>query len=144
MSNNITTTDFAILEHEIRSFDIYNAPASGALGAHDLYLLEQAGFRVIQVVTGNVVYSMGLKGLLRNVQRAFVRGEMPDFTAMIRDARVLARNRLLAEAAALGADGVIDFAWTTQEFADFLEVVATGTAIKRVATSAAVDVAVGA
>ena len=123
--------DMAALEVEIREFDLAGAPRSTTFAAHDLYLLEQAGYAIVQVVFGNIVYSMGVKGLLRSVGRALRRGEMTDFTRMLNDARVIARNRMLARARDLGATAVVGVTFETEEFADFLEVTARGTAVIR-------------
>ncbi len=132
------------LEQEIQSFDLAKAPTSSTFTANELYLLQQAGFEVRQLVFGNIVYSMGTKGLFRTVRRAFKQGEMPDFTRMINDSRIIARNRMLKQAEEVGATGVIDVIFDLREFADFIEITATGTAVKKVGEHKSVPVAVGA
>jgi uncharacterized protein YbjQ (UPF0145 family) len=120
------------LEKELTDFDYALSPHSATLSPHEVYLLKQAGYEPVQVVFGNVVYSMGITGLLRTVWRAFTRGEMYDFTRLNKDARQLARNRLLEEARMLGATDVFGVVLDTREYADFMEVIATGTAVKKV------------
>ena len=139
----VNLQDIRVLETEIQNFPLADSPGSTILTAHELYLLEKAGYEVIQIVFGNIVYSMGLRGLFRSFQRAFMQGEMADFTRMINDARILARNRMLVNAKALGADKVIGIIIDANEYGDFLEVTATGTAVRRVGPMQETDVAVG-
>ena len=132
------------LDREIVTFSLQDAPHSATLSVQELYLLEKAGYEVCQVVVGNIVYAMGLKGLLKSVQRAFVRGEMVDFTHMNRDARNLARNRMLDAAREVGATDVINVVFQTQEYADFIEITVIGTAIKKVSSpSDDIETAIG-
>lgn len=131
------------LEEEISHFNFNEAPQSATLSPHEIYLLKQAGYEVVQVVFGNVVFSMGVVGVLRTVFRAFTRGEMYDFTRLNRDARLLARNRLLQEAKTLGATHVFAVTFSTKEFADFIEIIATGTACKKVSDVSPQQIVVG-
>src|SRR3954469_4368781 len=108
-----------VLDMEIAKFDLHNAPKSCTLSVQELYLLEKAGYEVCQVVIGNIVYSMGVRGLLKSVQKALVKGEMLDFTHMNKDARNLARNRMLEAAKEVGATHVVNVVYQTQEYADF-------------------------
>ena len=132
------------LELELRNFDLKAAPASSMLSANERYLLEKSGLRPLRVVTGNIVYSMGTKGLFSSVTGAFSRGEMTAFTQMINDARLIAINRMLMAAAALGATEVIGVQLEMKEYADFAEVTAMGTAVVKIGEPSDVDVAVGA
>lgn len=143
-NQRVTVHDVATLEKEIADFDMHGAPTSTTLSGNELYLLEQGGYRPVQLVFGNVVWSMGARGLIRSVQRAFTRGEMVDYTRMINDARLLARNRMLDQALRLGATDVISVILDVREWADFIEVTATGTAVIRTQDAKAVAVAVGA
>lgn len=120
------------LEKEIEHFDAKSSPGSTTLTPHELYLLKQIGMEAVQVVFGNVVYSMGVRGLLRTVWRALSRGEMVDFSRLNKDARLLARNRMVDEAKKLGATLVVGVRIDTREYADFMEVVATGTACRKI------------
>ena len=120
-----------ILE-EVKQFAIAEAPKSSTLTPHELYLLQQSGYEPIQVVFGNVVYSMGLRGLFRSFTQALYRGEMVDYSKLNEEARLLARNRMLAEATDLGADAVVGVEIHIRELYDFMEINATGTAVKRV------------
>ena len=105
---------------------------STTLTPHELYLLEKTGYEPIRVVFGIVVYSMGTRGFFRTVRGLFVRGEMVDFSRLNADARRLALVRAHKAAELVGADAVFGVHIDVRELADFLEVVCTGTAVKRV------------
>ena len=141
-------SDIATLEEEIHGVDLETMPWSTLMPANEVFLLQKAGYEPLQVVFGNVVYSMGLRGVFRSIRGAFRRGEMPDFTRMNRDAREVARARMLVAAREIGGDGVVNASLDVQELADFLEVTMTGTAVRRIAghtsSSADVEVAIGA
>lgn len=141
---NVKVQDVEELEREIKALDLSQAPASTTLPANELFLLEQGGYQVLQIVYGNVVYSMGIRGVIRSITRALKRGEMPDFTRMNNDARVIARNRMLQRAQELGATLVVGVLIEVQEYADFLEVTATGTAVRKITASKQAQIAVGA
>jgi uncharacterized protein YbjQ (UPF0145 family) len=128
---SVKITPIEALDKEIEGYDLEGGPSTTTMSANELYLIEQAGYEVLQIVYGNVVYSMGIRGIFRSLTRALTRGEMPDFTRMNNDARVIARNRMAQKARELGADKVVSVTIEVQEFADFLEVTTTGTAVKR-------------
>lgn len=134
------------IEKEINRSDLHQLPTSTTLTPHEVYLMRQMGYKPMQVVFGNVVFSMGALGFLRTIFRAFTRGEMVDFSRLNRDARLLARNRMLEMAKDLGAESVWGVKFDIREYADFIEVIATGTALQkddRPITPASVPVSVG-
>lgn len=120
----------AQIEKEISELDLAQV-TSTTLNPNDLFLMERIGLAPMQVVFGNVVYSMGLRGVFRSFVRALTRGEMYDFSRLNEDARLLARNRMLKAAQNLGATSVIGVVFAVREYADFLEVTAVGTAVRR-------------
>lgn len=133
------------LDAELARFSLQDSPHGSTLTAQELYVLEKAGYEVCNVVIGNIVYSMGARGVVNSIKRSFSRGEMVDFTRMKRDARELARNRMLSEAKAIGATAVVDVQFETQEYADFIEITAIGTAVRKMGAAAtdAPDIVVG-
>lgn len=150
MTNKQTKPRMASMEDveaEIGRIDLTHMPSSTTLPANELYLLHQMGYAPIQVVYGNIVYSMGMRGIFRSLRGAFQRGELPDFTRMNNDARVIARDRMLAAARAVNADMVVGVNIDVQELADLLEVTCTGTALRRAENppnNNSVQIAVGA
>jgi len=119
---------------------------STTLSAHELYLLNQSGLEPVRVVVGNIVYSVGVRGIINTVKRALVRGEMPDFTHLNQLARELAIKRLHDEAQSVGATGVVGVQLENVQYGDFIEVTATGTAVRKSAAGAGgkVEIVVGA
>ncbi len=99
---------------------------------HELYLLHKLGYEPVRVVFGNVVYSMGAKGFFRSLRGLFIRGEMTDFSRLNTDARQLAHVRVQKEAEKIGCSAVFGIRIDVRELADFLEVICTGTAVKKV------------
>jgi uncharacterized protein YbjQ (UPF0145 family) len=119
-------------------------PFTTHLDAHQLYLLRQGGFEPIGIPVGVIVYSMGMQGVVRSFVRAFKRGEMSDFSHFNQIAREVAIARMQKDAATMAADGVVGVKVDTKEYVDFIEVVAMGTAVKRVSDPVTREVVVGA
>ncbi len=140
----VNLTDAAGLEREINSFDFSTGPSSTTLSGNELYLLLQSGYEPLQIVFGNVVYSMGLRGVVQSFTRALRQGEMPAYTRMNNDARVLALKRLNEKGKALGGDMVMGVIFEIRTYADFEEVIATGTAVRRVKQLTDMPIATGA
>lgn len=135
MINTLKTNSREQLEFELKMTNLEELPRSMTLTAQEVYMIQQAGYEPVQVVFGSIVYSMGVKGLLKSLRRALQQGEMPDFSQMNQDARNIARNRLLEEAQKIGATHVMDIKFEEHEWSDFLEVVAQGTACKKIANA---------
>jgi len=67
-----------------------------------------AGYRPMKFAMGNVAYALGIgRGLIGSV-RTMARGEVHEFSQMYNHIRHLALERLKAEAAAAGANAVVD------------------------------------
>lgn len=82
-------------------------------------------------VKGNVVRA---RFFVRDIFAAFrmiVGGEVPEYTKLLAESREQAIDRMIANAEALGADGVVAIRFTTsQVMAGAAEVLVTGTAVK--------------
>jgi len=98
------------------------------LSVNEFVLTTQAGFQPLGLVMGSCVYHIGFQAARWNTSQ-----ELPVLTQALYNARELAMARLVAEAEALGADGVIGVQLRPCSF-DFsmevIEFVAVGTAIK--------------
>ena len=140
--DEIAMTDLKGLDAELARIDLATMPHATTLTAQELYVLEKAGYELCNTVIGNIVYSMGLRGILKSFQRALTKGEMTEFTHMNKNARAVARNRMLEDAQRLGADSVVDVVFQTHEYADFIEITCMGTAVKKVRDAQTVDVVV--
>lgn len=139
---SLRLSNLDVLDKELSAFNLASEPYGTTLTAQELYVLEKAGYEIVNVVIGNIVYSMGIRGMFKSFQRALSRGEMVDFTRMNKDAREIARNRMLKQAKEIGATAVIDITFQTHEYADFIEITAIGTAVRRVRPASDIPIAV--
>ena len=92
-----------------------------------------AGQRVVDVkgqVFGVVVRSRGLGGNVMASLRSIVGGEIKEYTAMLEEARRHASDRMVANAALMGANAVVMMRFDSSEIAQTMsEIVAYGTAV---------------
>lgn len=95
---------------------------------------DVAGSRVAQTfgqAFGLVVRSRGLGGNIVAGLRSLVGGEIHEYTQMLEEARRHAVDRLVANAALMGADAVVAMRFDSSELGETMtEVVAYGTAVK--------------
>ena len=86
---------------------------------------------VLGLVKGSVVQSKHMgKDFLAGLKN-MVGGEIRSYTEMLNEARTIASNRMMEEAAALGADGVIGVRYATASIMQSAaEICAYGTAVR--------------
>ena len=85
---------------------------------------------VLGQVFGVVVRSRGLGGNITASLRSIVGGEIPEYSRLVEDARRHAIDRLVANAALMGANAVVMMRFDSGEIAQSMnEVVAYGTAV---------------
>jgi uncharacterized protein YbjQ (UPF0145 family) len=93
-----------------------------------------AGHRVSQTlgqVFGLVVRSRGLGGNIMAGLRSIAGGEITEYTEMLEEARRHAVDRMVKNAATMGADAVIMMRFDSSELGQTMsEIVAYGTAVK--------------
>ena len=98
------------------------------LSVNEFLLVKEAGFHPLGLVLGSSIYHVGLQ-----VGRWGRNQELTTLTQALYHARELAMSRMVAEAAALGADGIVGVRLDVEqkEFgADVTEFTAVGTAVK--------------
>ncbi|WP_028008475.1 heavy metal-binding domain-containing protein [Solimonas flava] len=92
-----------------------------------------AGHRVVQTLGqafGVVVRSRGIGGNVMAGLRSLVGGEIHEYTQMLEEARRHAIDRLVANAAAMGANAIVMMRFDSSEIAQTMsEIVAYGTAV---------------
>ncbi len=92
-----------------------------------------AGFRVTETkgqVFGLVVRSRGLGGNIMAGLRSIGGGEIHEYTSLLEDTRRQAIDRMVQNAALVGANGVISMRFDSSEMATTMtEIVAYGTAV---------------
>jgi uncharacterized protein YbjQ (UPF0145 family) len=94
---------------------------------------DVAGQRVLETkgqVFGLVVRSRGLGGNILAGLRTIFGGEIHEYTSMVEDARRQAIDRMVQNAAAMGANGVVRMMFDSTEMGQSMtEIVAYGTAV---------------
>jgi uncharacterized protein YbjQ (UPF0145 family) len=94
---------------------------------------DVAGQRVLETkgqVFGLVVRSRGLGGNIVAGLRTIFGGEIHEYTEMVEDARRQAIDRMVQNAAAMGANGVLRMMFDSTEMGQSMtEIVAYGTAV---------------
>ena len=86
--------------------------------------------RVLGQVFGVVVRSRGLGGNITAGLRSIVGGEIPEYSSLVEETRRHAIDRLVANAALMGANAVVMMRFDSGEIAQAMnEVVAYGTAV---------------
>lgn len=93
--------------------------------------LPNANYQTLGLVTGNIAYA---KNIGRDIMAGFKNiagGEIKSYTDLLAEARAIAEQRMMEQAAQLGADGVIGMRLSSDTIAEgTIEVVAYGTAVK--------------
>ncbi|OYR44680.1 MULTISPECIES: YbjQ family protein [Halorubrum] len=83
------------------------------------------------LVRGNTVRARNVGRDITQGLRNLAGGELKGYTELMTDARDQAQDRMIEEAEALGADGVINVRYTTSSIADSgAEILAYGTAVR--------------
>lgn len=91
-----------------------------------------AGGEVVEtLVRGNTVRARNVGRDITQGLRNLAGGELKGYTELMTDVRDQAQERMIEEAEALGADGVINVRFTTSSIADSgAEILAYGTALR--------------
>lgn len=120
------------IQAELQDLKGDGGAATSNLSALDFWLLRDAGFEPLGFVLGNSVMSMGLGGGIATALKGLQRGELTQLTQLMYSARELSLRRMKAEADALGADSVVNVQMEIiHRGEDVMEVVATGTAVRK-------------
>jgi uncharacterized protein YbjQ (UPF0145 family) len=86
---------------------------------------------ILGVVQGHTVFAIWLGKDLSAIVRLILGGELTEYTDMMGKARAAATNRMIAEAADMGADAIINVRYmTTSVVGTAAELFAYGTAVK--------------
>lgn len=104
---------------------LFTTSASGI----ELYCHLDAGYRPLHFVMGNVAYALGVgRGVLGGL-RTMAKGEVKEYSEMYNGIRHLALRRMKEEAAANGANAVVDVRIEIRPFGQgIVELLMTGTA----------------
>ena len=108
-----------------------------SLSGQEFWLVSDKGYIPVGLVMGNCVYAMGaFQGWMANIKSAF-HGEVKEATNQLNEGRAIAMARMRQQADELGADGVIGVEIRIDYLheGEWMEVIASGTAIKYVGTT---------
>jgi uncharacterized protein YbjQ (UPF0145 family) len=107
-------------------------PATSELTGEELWNLTQMGYEPVRLVLGTSVYSLGLAGGIKAMFRSMSRGEVPEMTHLVHEARENCLDHLDADARDYGAEAVIGTKLFISELGSgLIEVLAIGTAVRR-------------
>jgi uncharacterized protein YbjQ (UPF0145 family) len=85
----------------------------------------------ISIVKGSTIQSKHVGKDFMNSLKTIVGGELSSYTKMMNEARAIATKRMVDEAQALGADGIINIRYASSAVVQgAAEVIAYGTAVK--------------
>ena len=86
---------------------------------------------ILGLVQGHTVFAIWLGKDLSAIVRLILGGELTEYTEMMGRARVAATNRMISQAAEMGADAIINVRYmTTSVVGSAAELLAYGTAVK--------------
>lgn len=86
---------------------------------------------ILGLVQGHTVFAIWLGKDLSAIVRLILGGELTEYTEMMARARTAATNRMIAQAALMGADAIINVRYmTTSVVGSAAELLAYGTAVK--------------
>ena len=108
-------------------------PVTSDLTGEELWGMTQLGYAPIKLLISTSVYSLGAIGGIKAAFRGFVKGEIPELTTLVYDAREQVFDRIRSEAASLGADEVIGIKTYIVEIGtNLIEIFSVGTAVRKV------------
>ena len=86
---------------------------------------------ILGLVQGHTVYAIWLGKDLSAIIRLILGGELTEYTEMMGKARVMATDRMVAQASEMGADAIINIRYmTTSVIGSAAELLVYGTAVK--------------
>ena len=93
--------------------------------------LEGRDYNVLGIAKGNVVQSKNIGRDFLSGLKTIVGGEIRNYTKMLEEAREIATQRMIDNAASMGADGIVCLRYSTSSIMQgAAEVMVYGTAVK--------------
>jgi uncharacterized protein YbjQ (UPF0145 family) len=118
--------------HPLLPAEFTASPATSDLTGEELWGMTQLGYIPLKLLISTSVYSLGAIGGIKAAFQSFVKGEIPDLTTLIYDAREQVFDRLRREAVALGAEEVVGIKTYIIELGTSLvEIFSVGTAVRK-------------
>ncbi len=93
--------------------------------------IEGKKFEMIGLVRGTMIQSVHVGKDIMNSLKTLVGGELTSYTEMMNEARAVATKRMADDAAAMGADAIVNIRYaSSQVMQGAAEIMAYGTAVK--------------
>jgi uncharacterized protein YbjQ (UPF0145 family) len=96
--------------------------------AQELYCHMDAGYEPVELVFGNIAYSIGAVGGITGTLKTLIRGEIKEFSDVFNETRHHALGRLASHARQVGANAVVGVRTHVLQFVGFHEMYMVGTA----------------
>ncbi|MFM7320489.1 MAG: heavy metal-binding domain-containing protein [Armatimonadota bacterium] len=107
-------------------------PITSDLTNEEMWNCIHLGYMPVRIVLGVSVTSLGFVGSFTSVFRSLVRGEIPELSSLVYEARESAISRIRADAELCGADDVLGVrTYVYQLGSGLIEFLAIGTAVRR-------------
>jgi uncharacterized protein YbjQ (UPF0145 family) len=107
-------------------------PVTSDLTSEEMWNLVDMGYMPLRLVLGVSVYSLGLVGGISSAFKAMSRGEIPELTTLIYEARQNAIAKIAENARQAGAEDVVGIkTYVYQLGGGVIEFMAIGTAVRR-------------
>ena len=104
------------------------------LTCQEMWNMTKMGYAPVRLVLGTSVYSLGFVGGVTSFVKSFVKGEIPELSRMIYDAREESLAIIKREADELGCEDVVGVkTYVYQLGSGLIEFLAIGTAVKKIA-----------
>ena len=102
------------------------------LTCQEMWNLASMGYAPMRLLLGTSVYSLGFVGSVTSLFKSFVRGEIPELSTLIYDAREQSLAIINNEARDIGADEVVGVKTYVYQLGNgLIEFLAIGTAVKK-------------
>jgi uncharacterized protein YbjQ (UPF0145 family) len=106
-------------------------PFTTSASGIEMYCHLDAGYSPIKFVMGNVAYALGIGRGFTGGLRTMAKGEVREYSEMYNGIRHLALSRMKHEAAAIGANAIVDIGVEIRPFGQgIVELLMTGTAAR--------------
>ncbi len=103
------------------------------LTCQEMWNLNKMGYAPMRLVLGTSVYSLGFIGGVTSFFKSFVKGEIPELSKLIYDAREESLGIINREAKEIGADEVVGVKTYVYQLGNgLIEFLAIGTAVKKI------------
>ncbi len=117
-------------------------PFTSDLSGQDFWTLVRAGYAPLGLVMGTCVYHVGYRSPAGVLATSMRNAELPHFTQALYEARELAMARMQAEAASLGAAGIVGVQLVEKSHfwgSHVIEFLAIGTAVRPIRPDHVID-----